>query len=136
MAIVLDASMTLALFLPDESSASGDLIERVLRDGAIAPMHWPFEVANGCVVARRRNRLTEDEAMLILADIAAMNVVLDIPERASLRREVVDLAFSHHLTVYDAAYLELALRRRFVLATLDARLQDASRSSGCALLTE
>ena len=134
MTIVMDASMTLALVLPDESSTSGDLVARILSEGATAPMHWPFEVANGCVVARRRNRLTDQEVRMILADVAAMNVVLDVPDQGKLKPEVVELSLSHGLTVYDAAYLELALRRSLPLATLDTRLQDAARSVGCAVL--
>lgn len=134
MGFVLDAGMTLALFLPDESLPAGDVAERIFRDGAIVPMHWPFEVANGCVVARRRGRLTAQEMALILGDIEVMNVVLDVPDHPSLRPAMLELAFAHNLPVYDAAYLELALRRRLTLATLDRRMRDAAQSVGCAVL--
>jgi predicted nucleic acid-binding protein len=134
MVCVLDASMTLALFLPDETCPAGEVGERIFRDGAIAPTHWPFEVANGCAVARRRGRLTEEEVALVLGDIAAMNVSLEALHQASLPPAVLEIAFAHNLTVYDAAYLELALRRRLELATLDVRLREVARNLGCVLL--
>jgi len=44
------------------------------------------------------------------------------------------LAGRHKLTVYDAAYLELAVRRRLPLATLDEQLRAAGNSEGVPLL--
>jgi predicted nucleic acid-binding protein len=46
----------------------------------------------------------------------------------------VALARRHRLTVYDAAYLELALREGLALATLDTALAEAARAEGVSVL--
>lgn len=48
---------------------------------------------------------------------------------------ILDLARGHALTVYDAAYLALAIRERLSLATLDKALQAAAAAEGIPLLS-
>ncbi|MBL8291700.1 MAG: type II toxin-antitoxin system VapC family toxin [Bryobacterales bacterium] len=47
---------------------------------------------------------------------------------------VFDLANRHGLTVYDAAYLDLALRAGLPLASLDNALCNAARRCGVGLI--
>lgn len=47
---------------------------------------------------------------------------------------VAPIALDHSLSVYDASYLELAMREGLPLATLDQALARAARAAGVELL--
>lgn len=132
MAFVLDASVVLGWSLPDEANERADrALARVARDRAVAPTLWWFEVRNALVVNERRGRLEPATTDAILAHLAALPVALDT---AAESEAVLALARRHGLSVYDAAYLELATRLEAPLATLDAALADAARGEDIALL--
>ena len=115
MPFVVDASITACWALRDEDHPNADLaLARLRTDEATAPALWWFEVRNILVVSERRNRLTETETAAFLRDLARLPITLD---RTPGESEVLRLARTHKLTVYDAAYLELAQRSRADLAT-------------------
>jgi predicted nucleic acid-binding protein len=129
--IVVDASVALAWCLSDEED---ELAERVLAqvasDGAIAPAHWPLEVANGLLSAERRGRLEvgdSEQARRLLADLQIEIIPVELSTAAGM---VLDTARSHGLSAYDAAYLDLASFRGLALATLDADLSNAAAAAG------
>lgn len=135
--LVLDASVTLAWCFPEESTAFTDaVLDRLAGGGeALVPALWPFEVANGLLVAARRKRITEAGTTSILHRIGGLPIAVD-PVRLDRTLETVLLAAqAHELTGYDAAYLELALREGLPMATLDEKLRSAARSAGIALLS-
>jgi predicted nucleic acid-binding protein len=129
--IVVDASVALAWVMNEDHPGIDSISARIERDELIAPALWWFEVRNGLVVNERRRRLDEPLATGFLRDISRLAVTLDgSPDE----REVMALARRHRLTVYDAAYLELALREELPLATLDAALAEAARREGVLVL--
>lgn len=135
MSLILDASVVAALLLPDETPPA-HLAASV--DAATGQLHAPWllwaELRNVLLLAERRGRLPEGaaEAFLPLAD--RLGIALDTGADSAA---VLRLARGHRLTIYDALYLELALRHGAstgaVLATLDARLGAAARAEGVAL---
>lgn len=133
-AFVLDCSATMAGFLPDERGAgtNGFLLD-LSRDGAIAPAHWPLEVAHVLLTAERRKRISAAQRTAILRDLALLPVAVDpeTPDHAWTR--TFTLAQSHGLSAYDAAYLELAIRKGLPLATRDRALAAAAARSGTPL---
>ncbi|MGH7728759.1 MAG: type II toxin-antitoxin system VapC family toxin [Vulcanimicrobiaceae bacterium] len=125
MPLVVDASMTLAWTLPDEEDAAAQRVfERVLSEGATAPFLWSWEVQNALRMAERRNRIDLAQANDAVANLRGLGVELQPP--ATLGREL-ELARRHELTVYDASYLELAIRLNLALATADRRLAAVAR---------
>lgn len=126
MSCVVDASVLLALLLPDETEPAEAVVDMLVGGQAVVPPHCAAEVANGLLVAHRRGRITFEEMVAALADAAALRIGADARERFGLPAGTVDLALSHGLTIYDAAYLELALRSKFPLATFDADLREAA----------
>ena len=127
-AFVLDASTVLAWLLRDERAAEADaLIEQVNRDGAAAPLLMALEVPNGLRNRIRRGLLTAADRDVLLDDFAKLSVDWDVQvEPSSLTR----LSDRHDLTIYDAAYLALAIRLSLPLATLDRRLANAAQDAG------
>jgi predicted nucleic acid-binding protein len=134
-AFVLDASIALAWCFADEATPATDaLLNRLADEDAIAPALWRLEVANALTMAERRGRLSVAGLTRSVNLLQRLAVAIDVdgPDRAF--RELLDLARSERLTVYDAAYLELALRLGLPLATKDAKLRKAGAGLGLPLL--
>lgn len=134
MTLVLDASIALAWQFGDENvGAVQDVLADVVGNGAVVPALWRFEVANGLTMAMRRGRIDEDERNDALTDLSDLEIELDEESAERCWSITVTLAQIYRLTVYDAAYLELAQRRRLPLATLDQALANAARAAGIEL---
>jgi predicted nucleic acid-binding protein len=129
--VVVDASVALAWILPDERPAALAALQRIRDDEGVAPALWWYEMRNGLVVNERRGRLTLEETERALRDLSSLTIAID---RSPDEEAVMALARRHRLTVYDAAYLELAMRRNLPLATLDAALVQAARAERVALV--
>lgn len=132
MPFVLDASVTACWAFRDEQHPYADLaLERIRTDTAVAPNLWWFEVRNILVVNERRKRLTAAETTEFLRDIDVLGIELDVSPETD---EVLRLARAHQLSVYDAAYLELALRKSVPLATLDTDLIRAAQAASVRIV--
>lgn len=128
---VLDASVALAWCFEDEADPAADALLRTLGPRtALVPGLWALEVTNVLIGAERRGRITPAETarFLRLLDELPIDVDAETPARAG--REGLLLARAHGLSSYDAAYLELAVRRGVPLATRDRALAEAARSVG------
>lgn len=116
----------------DEDHALADqAMELTLRNGAVVPGIWWYEVRNALVANERRGRIDADHTRARLADLREMRIS---PDHDHDDRVVLDLARKHRLSVYDAAYVETALRRSLPLASLDRRLCEAAATSGARLV--
>ena len=133
--IVVDASVALAWCLADEADEYAErVLERVSREAAVAPAHWPMEVADGLRSAERRGRLKPDELPRLGRLLADLGVQI-LPVELTTALLALDTAREHDLSVYDAVYLDLALFRNVPLATLDDRLARACEQAGGARAT-
>lgn len=135
MSLVLDSSVTLAWLYSDEATpAVLAVFDRVIREGAFVPSLWVFEVANSLTMAVRQKRITSSDRNDSLTDLASLPIEADRESEARAWGETTELADRFELSIYDAAYLELALRRGLPLATLDGDLSRAATSEGIQLL--
>ena len=131
--LVLDGSIALAWLLPDESGA-GKLLDSVAEDGAEVPGIWPLEVANALIVAERRGRITGAQRAKAIEVLGALPIAIDEETAARAWTDILTIGVAQRLTIYDAAYLELARRRSLPLATLDKDLAKAGRALGIPIL--
>ena len=131
MALVIDASIVAAWAFAEEHANAELAFARVGREEARVPALWWYELRNVLVTGERRGRLTEQETDRFLQDISRLAVTVD---RAPGEAAVLALARRHRLTVYVAAYLELALREALPLATLDQALAAAAQAEGVPLV--
>jgi len=135
MPFVLDCSMTMAWVFWDEATAATDAVrDRLATDTAVVPCLWPLEVGNVLLAATRRQRLKLDEWPRLTANLSALPITVDEEAHRRVFAAVLPLAHEHGLTVYDAVYLELALRTRLPLATLDQTLARACDKAGVPVL--
>lgn len=132
---IVDCSAVLCWCFADEATnASERLLARVERHGASVPSIWRIEVANVILMADRRGRLPTGVMAERLGWLAALPIQEDTAGSDHLWTSVVDLAAAERLTVYDANYLELALRLALPLATKDRDLVAAARRRGADLI--
>jgi predicted nucleic acid-binding protein len=121
----------LLAFLDEQDPRADAAFVRIKTEEAVVPSRWWFEVRNILVVNERRKRITESDTTTFLRDLAGLRIRVDREPEESV---VLRLARVHRLSVYDAAYLELALRDAIPLATLDADLAAAARGEGSELI--
>lgn len=137
MSLVLDTSATLAWVYLDEASLPvREVFDRVNESGAWVPSLWRMEIANVLEMGVRRSRHDAGFRDATLADLALLPIHLDPDTNEHAWGATVRLAVQHRLTVYDAAYLELALRRGLPLATLDQELRAAATLEKVKVLGE
>jgi predicted nucleic acid-binding protein len=136
VSLVLDASMTIAAIFEDEgNSRAQEVMRQVGREGAFAPSLWRLETANVLRNSVRRGRCDVafvDRALQILAELPVM---IDLETDAHAWSATIEISRAEDLTVYDAAYLELAIRLNATLASCDADLIAAARRRGLDVLT-
>lgn len=128
MPLVVDTAAIISLAFPDENpSYAQAVIEAIAIEGAVVPTLFWYEVRNALLMGERRQRITPEQTHAFLADLGVLPFEVDDVLRET---GVLDLARRHALTVYDAAYLELAQRRNTPLATVDQSLVRAATTAG------
>jgi predicted nucleic acid-binding protein len=127
---IIDASITINWLLDDEQDRQHSIaIFQCIGERKISvPSLWVYEVANVLLVAHRRKRLTADKIQHFLKTLSELEPQLHAPELGSASR-LSKLALQHQLTVYDAAYLDLALHTGFPIATINAALIRAMKAA-------
>jgi predicted nucleic acid-binding protein len=129
-AFVLDASIALAWCFADEATPVTDAPrDRLSDEEAAAPARWRLQIANALAMAGRRGRLSVAGLTRSLS-LQRLAVSIDSEGAERAFRELLDLARRARLTVYDAAYLELALLLGLPLASKDAKLREAGAGLG------
>lgn len=135
MSLVLDSSVTLAWLYSDELTPATQLVfERVTADGAWVPSLWRLEVANSLQTAVRQGRISAEFRDAALTDLALLHMTIDPDTDTFAWSATLRLTERCGLTLYDAAYLELAQRLDLPLAALDQELRSAGSALGVALL--
>lgn len=135
MSSVLDTSITLSWYFEDERTPASDaILDRVVNHGAVVPTLWRLEVASSLAAALRRKRIDVAFRDNAIAELAALRIVADLDTDTYAWTTTLHLADRLGLTPYDAAYLELAQRRKLPLATLDLALRRAAPMVGVTVM--
>ena len=134
-AFVADASVAVGWIHPAQATSQTAAMLDAIGQGSIleVPALWPLEVANALTVLVRRRKLTEAERQTGLGWLRGLPLRVDHDMASLAFSRLSELATTHRLTVYDAAYLELALRRTLVLGCKDGALRSAAKHAGVNL---
>ena len=135
---VLDSSVTMAWFFDDEVASSTDaLLDELNREGrAVVATHWALEVTNTLLMGERRKRCSPADSAHFLGILDSLPIEMDEDTADKAVTTTMALARGNNLTLYDAAYLELAMRRKLPLASLDKDLRTAAQKNGVECLPE
>lgn len=135
MSLVLDSSAALAWFYDDELNPAVEEVQNMVTTaGAFVPALWHLETANSLQINVRRGRISDVQRDAALTALASLTILVDSETIVRAWSDTLALSARFGLTVYDAAYLELAYRRGLPLATLDRELRAAGRELGVPLL--
>ena len=135
--LVIDGSTTLGFLLRDEQDKGALVALAEIERGVptFIPAHCRIETANGLLMAGRRKRITQSDAAEALSLLDALPITTDPETTAKAGSDTIALARQYGITIYDAAYLELAMRRGASLATNDIKLAKAAQAAGVTLLS-
>ena len=135
MTLILDSSVTLAwIYTAETTQPIRDVFLQIAESGAWVPALWRLEVANVLEMGVRRHRHDASFRDAALADFSVLPITVDPETDRHAWGTTMRLAERHRLTLYDAAYLELAQRRSMPLATLDGELRAAATAENISLL--
>jgi predicted nucleic acid-binding protein len=135
VSFVLDCSVAVAWCFEDEAGPATDaLLDQLQHQEAVVPGLWHLEIANVLVQAERRGRIAAADLNARVGLLRKLPLQTDDDMAGRALRDILALARQHRLTAYDAAYLELAVRRGLPLATRDRELRQAADRMGVGLL--
>ena len=135
MSFVLDTSVTMAWLFEDEATRHTEaLLDRLENDNAVVPSLWPYEVGNVLVMAERRKRITEAQGRRFTDLLKSLPIQIADYSGFDLWDGAVGVAREYNLTVYDGAYLDLAMREGVSIATQDKAVIAAAKKCGVVVL--
>lgn len=125
---VLDCSICMAWCFDDESTEFSDkILDELKHSTAVVPTIWPLEIANVLLLARKKKRINEMQVIGFIDAVANLPIIVDSSTTKRAMHSIFVLAGELDLTIYDAAYLELAVREKIPLFTLDKDLIKAAK---------
>jgi predicted nucleic acid-binding protein len=131
VSLVIDASVAVAwLFRDERAELARRVLRKVVEDGATVPSLWRLEVANALRSAVRRQRCDEGYATRCLERLGRLPIAIDAETALHAWGPTRQLSIEHDLTLFDAAYLELAMRGKRPLASAASALITAARNMG------
>jgi predicted nucleic acid-binding protein len=134
VSFVLDASVALLWLAPGANPSgvayAGAALKTLKESQALTPSLWPLEVGNVIAKLEAKNIVTEADSQRFIALLGRLDILTDAATANRALGDTLNLARRYGLSVYDAAYLELALRMSHPLATLDADLAKAASLAG------
>lgn len=132
--LIIDSSVAIAWCFPDEQDDySQSVLDALATERAVVPDLWHLEVANTLLVGERRKRSTQANSVTWLGFLSSLPIAVDEETKLHAFGNTANLAREHNLSAYDAAYLELAIRRGLPLATLDEKLKTVAQTVGVPL---
>ncbi|MDA0835601.1 MAG: type II toxin-antitoxin system VapC family toxin [Planctomycetota bacterium] len=133
--LIIDCSLTMAWCFGDETTVEITKIqERLISEAVAVPPIWKLEVTNVLAMAEKRHRISVADSTQFVQLLASFDIQIDFDCLSQEFDHVLPLARAHGITTYDASYLELALRRKLPLATLDDELRTAATALGLEVL--
>ena len=132
---VVDNSVVMSWCFKDETNKYADaVLEKLAESTAIVPPIWPLEVVNVLLVAERRNRLKQVDSVRFITLLSQLPIVVEHEGPGKKMKDLLALGRANHLSSYDAAYLDIAMRKDCPIATLDKKLIEAAKKVDVTVL--
>ena len=127
---VLDSSAALAFLFEDErDTLATTMLASLVGKTIYAPQIFRYEIMNALLSAERSARLTPQQIEGLYVDLDKLSIELDDSASNMSHRADLNVARRYGLTAYDAAYIELAVRKSLLLMTRDRQLVEAARTA-------
>jgi predicted nucleic acid-binding protein len=133
--LILDCSITMAWCFSDESTPETTAVQtRLANEAAVVPAHWFLEVSNVLALAEKKQRIAQPDVETFANLLDLLDIQVDHEAHSRAFAHLIPLCRVHKLTSYDAAYLDLAMRLKLPLATLDDELRMAAMTLGLTVI--
>jgi len=130
-ALVVDCSVTSGWVIPSQSNEySSAVLERLSATKAFVPGIWIYETANTLLSAERRKKITREDSTDFFKLIKSLPMEIIHKNDGEWSELLLWMGNTHRLSVYDTAYLYLAMDRGYTLATRDKQLALAASAAG------
>lgn len=113
-------------FIDERDANARASAKAVIEEGAVVPAIWHWEIQNALLTAERRKRIAGADVAMVLQHLASLPIEIEPIGPAFSFGAETDIARRMNLSVYDAAYLDLSLRRGMRLMTRDTKLGAAA----------
>jgi predicted nucleic acid-binding protein len=134
---VVDNSVVMSWCFKDETNKYGNaVLDRLAESTAIVPPIWPLEVVNVLLVAERRNRLKQVDSVRFITLLSQLPIVVEHEGSERKMKDLLALGRANNLSSYDAAYLDLSMRKDCPIATLDQKLIEAAKKVDVTIITQ
>ncbi len=128
---VIDASAAMSWLLPTQSTLAAEAFLLASEtEEFVAPEIYAWEVANVLVHLERRGAITDGQYVSAQRTYVGLDVQLEEPLSSSELESLADLAREVGLSLFDTAYLALAMKLDCALATRDQALAEAAQGAG------
>lgn len=134
-AFIVDCSLTMAWCFADEATpAASELLDRLAEESVLVPSLWFLEVANVLAMAEKRKRISAGDSDRFLTLLGILEIEVDDEAHSRSISDLIPLCRAQGITSYDAVYLDVALRHRLPLASLDDDMRRSAKKLGIKLL--
>jgi predicted nucleic acid-binding protein len=133
---VFDASFFGALIIPDEKNPRVDKIHNSIgkEEVIFVPQLIWYEIANIFKNILRRKRYQFEDVLEFSKLLTEDRLTCDFETGPNYAEKLLHLCNDYNISSYDAAYLELAERKKAALCTLDENLITAAKKHGVTVL--
>lgn len=132
---VVDNSVVLSWIFKDEHSRKSQEILNQLADRkAFVPSLWPYELANALWTAERNGRIKEADSAAFILYLRDLPICIEETAYGNITKDTLSVSRERDITVYDASYIELAIRKRLAMATFDRKLINICDQMGVAVV--
>jgi predicted nucleic acid-binding protein len=132
---VVDNSVVMSWCFQDQSNSYADsVLDRLADSSATVPSVWALEVVNVLLAAERRKCISQTDSERFINLLAQLPIFIEYESPARAMKDLLGLGRAHRLSSYDAAYLDLAIRKGLPLATLDKNLRTAAKAEKLSLV--
>ncbi len=132
---VVDNSVILSWVFKDENTKkSQELLNKLLKQNAYVPSLWPYELSNALFIAEKNGRIKEADSVSFISSLKDLSLFVENNSYDNITKDILAISREHKITVYDASYIELALRKNLDMASFDKKLNAVCRKIGIKIL--
>ena len=132
---VIDNSVVVSWLLEEEHvKKSREILNKLSSHQVCVPSIWPYELANALFVAEKRKRIKEADSVAFICDLKNLPIIIEESSFERIGKDVLSLSREHKITVYDASYIELALRKDLALASFDKEIIKVCKKIGVVVI--
>ncbi|MDR0811270.1 MAG: type II toxin-antitoxin system VapC family toxin [Paludibacter sp.] len=128
MKIIADTNVYLAVILNESEKQS--IINHTKNAELVSSKVLPYEIGNALSAMYKRKRLSKEQILISFENFNNVEYYLETVDMVN----ALNIACAFNIYAYDAYYLELAIRLKLPLLTLDNKMKEVAQALNITLL--